>query len=747
MKRLFTWILLLCWAAPAFAQWEYTQGPENFSITRMASIGDSIFCLNGGKIQVSKDGPISWQPYMQGIPADVSILELRKNADMLIAVGNSQPYFLLKGSNTWKSITKGLPAGNNFTTLYTFDNEHIFLEFYLESNYFVYKLNWTEESWIALPILENTYKLAFAYDPSKGFLAAYDRVDTNDNYEIYLANSANGIDWNAKNTTEIDSLDFGYLMYHDSLIFASNYDAELLQSSDFGLTWKKLNPNIELLSESRFHSQGESLFLVTAGGIYLSQDNGQSFEVVVEDFFLRASSPVQFTENSVYYVSFGIPGLALVEDGFWFQTDIYFPAHFVARGYQLTDERVLVYGLGGCFDLSAEDESELLAINGLPTVSLATTQVSTGKELFATTAFSTGLYHYDLNTKVWSVAMDSLDFPYLPVEPTFAAKGDSTLMASYLGIYHWNSANKVWSLLDDAPFVSEVANLKANDRYFYGLIDEELYIWKGGQNEWESISLPAKDFFADILDVIFKGDTLFYLDEDRIAFSTDLGNNWTELPTTFGSLRNGKFLLSASKLYITAAGNSLIEVSTKNVSTKQLNITNAQGIGQSIENVFVIDDLFFAQTDNGESTALYVSNNVGGNWAKVNLPKGLSLVYNGTSVADQFYFATEKGVWSIPKSALGLLTSDKSLQDIKLANFFPNPSKGKFSLQTALTDLGNAPVQVNVFNTFGQKIRSYTSQLNGSTLEIDLSDANNGVYFIFLQAGSKAWKSQVVKTN
>lgn len=78
-------------------------------------------------------------------------------------------------------------------------------------------------------------------------------------------------------------------------------------------------------------------------------------------------------------------------------------------------------------------------------------------------------------------------------------------------------------------------------------------------------------------------------------------------------------------------------------------------------------------------------------------------------------------------------------------SIYPNPSKGKFSVKAELPVAGE--VNIKVLNMLGQEIIQQTANSNGVDFNtvIDLTDAAEGTYFIYLQSGEHQVMRRVVK--
>jgi hypothetical protein len=78
-----------------------------------------------------------------------------------------------------------------------------------------------------------------------------------------------------------------------------------------------------------------------------------------------------------------------------------------------------------------------------------------------------------------------------------------------------------------------------------------------------------------------------------------------------------------------------------------------------------------------------------------------------------------RGIWSSPVYLTGINT----LAPNNAFKIYPNPSSGKFTMQSSVT---NGKSSIEVYNMLGEKV--YTGNLNSTTTEIDLSNQSQGVY-------------------
>ena len=84
------------------------------------------------------------------------------------------------------------------------------------------------------------------------------------------------------------------------------------------------------------------------------------------------------------------------------------------------------------------------------------------------------------------------------------------------------------------------------------------------------------------------------------------------------------------------------------------------------------------------------------------------------------------------------------VEDVKATDHigvFPNPSSGIVTIQGISAD-ANQALTLNVFNALGQKV--YAQGVKTSTVELDLSAHEKGIYFIQLQRGEETFNKKII---
>ena len=87
---------------------------------------------------------------------------------------------------------------------------------------------------------------------------------------------------------------------------------------------------------------------------------------------------------------------------------------------------------------------------------------------------------------------------------------------------------------------------------------------------------------------------------------------------------------------------------------------------------------------------------------------------------------------TIAPGATGI-AEDKAVGGIKI---YPNPSKGKFTMQIADRHLLKGSCNIEIYTVLGEKIYSYAEINQQKSYEINLSNIPKGIYFIKIHNGN-----------
>lgn len=111
--------------------------------------------------------------------------------------------------------------------------------------------------------------------------------------------------------------------------------------------------------------------------------------------------------------------------------------------------------------------------------------------------------------------------------------------------------------------------------------------------------------------------------------------------------------------------------------------------------------------------------------------KNVMLIASNSCSADTFYMSIN-------------YVGGEELQNPNLCfKVFPNPGDGKFSVSP--TNIRYPVSTITVYNILGEEILNSSFVIQNSSLEIDISDKPEGIYFIQLKTGEKIYQQKIVK--
>ena len=212
-------------------------------------------------------------------------------------------------------------------------------------------------------------------------------------------------------------------------------------------------------------------------------------------------------------------------------------------------------------------------------------------------------------------------------------------------------------------------------------------------------------YFSDMLNMVVRKVSLFSGIITTIAGNGTTGLSGDGQPATLAQLNqpNGVFVTNNGDIFIADYGNGVIR-----------KINGADGIISTIAG----NGAWGYWGDGGPATdAEMVCSDV-----SVDNMGSIIIVDYGNNCIRKVYNPT--GIKQV-----------SNVDDYKL---FPNPTTGKFTIQTA----ANKQFSIEVCNVVGEKI--YRSVSNGATTEIDISNQPAGVYFVYLRSGDECAVRKVV---
>ncbi len=136
----------------------------------------------------------------------------------------------------------------------------------------------------------------------------------------------------------------------------------------------------------------------------------------------------------------------------------------------------------------------------------------------------------------------------------------------------------------------------------------------------------------------------------------------------------------------------------------------------------------------GQMKATYSFNNVGGSSnIKVHLE---SYRRNATNTADTVTYSD-----TVTFVVNAWMTGVNQVNRSNEINFYPNPVKDQLNFKYA----SNGSITIDIYNIIGVKVKSFTH--DGNATLVNISDLQNGVYFLRVKDGGNSYSKQFVKSE
>jgi photosystem II stability/assembly factor-like uncharacterized protein len=247
-----------------------------------------------------------------------------------------------------------------------------------------------------------------------------------------------------------------------------------------------------------------------------------------------------------------------------------------------------------------------------------------------------------------------------------------------------------------------------------------------GGSSWTTVNSTTTD---DIMDLHFLSNNIGYLltSTGSLKKTSNGGTNWTDINIT------GFFLTPFRSMHWIDENNGMVVNSsgilgrTSNGGQTWTTIPSFCA-GQTYDIVFT-DSLKGFAVGNPNFSTCDVSYTLDGgqSWSAINLPYKYPIYSIHAFDTSNFYVCTETG--HIIHAGSSVVTEVRTLsQPERSLQVFPNPNEGVFTLQIQENsiNIGN----IDLFDAFGSRIRSFPVPTNQRQQQIDCSDLVPGLYFI-----------------
>ena len=412
----------------------------------------------------------------------------------------------------------------------------------------------------------------------------------------------NGSSWTRKNNG-LSDYSVSAMLAKDEYIFAGFISFGIFVSTDQGETWESANNGFPNSSVHEITALDSFIFAAAGNYVYASTNNGKSW-------FWR-SSGIQGSGVNSFAVKDSLI-LAGTGSGFFISSD--YGEIWIKRNNGLSvtnindltviDDKIFAAISGDRVYVSSDNGNTWSqAGNGLPVPNVM--RITNVDSILFAAPFSSGIYIYTDYGNNWMPFNNGYNEGSLT--NAFASSDNSLFAGNESGIYELKLGEDLWVERNEGIYGSNIEFVIIKDSKIYvGAPGGKIYLSSDDGSSWES--LKVAETFASIIDIAFKGDTIFALTNGYTYYSIDKGLTW-------GQIDLFTYLLSSidvkgNNIFVGTSGNDGIWLSTDGGLT-----WNQRNNG--LLNTFVLDithnnDKIYAGTAEG----LYYSSDEGENWNK-----------------------------------------------------------------------------------------------------------------------------------
>lgn len=489
---------------------------------------------------------------------------------------------------------------------------------------------------------------------------------------IYISED-DGFSWERSNNG-LSNYYISSMVVKEQYIFAGTLSVGVFVSTNQGQSWAGANNGLPNSSVTAVAELDTFVFAGMINQIYASTNFGQNWFWRSNGLSTNRINSFA-TKDSLIFVG--------TEDGFFFSSD--YGANWIERSDGLgnvaindltvIDDKIFTAtSLGGVY-VTYDFGAQWLPAGLSPINVLSITSVDTS--LFAGT-FGSGIFTSSDFGQNWFPFND--DYPYGSLTYELEHIGNSIFAGNKSGIFELILGETDWKKRNSGIYAVNPECIAVNDNKLYvGVPGGMIYISSDKGYTWQTSKVSES--FGSIIDIAFKGDTIYAANGSYIYFSTDSGMTWNYTFSTIQlqtlSITDGKILVGAQNgFWISSDGgwtweqrnNGLTEEYINELAFDSLNIyagtvvglfissdygenwiKATSGISQTIfvDAIKVIGEKVYV----GGIYGIYMSANHGASWIFKGLPNRFvqcisgydNIIFAGTSPIEGVYRSTNGG--------------------------------------------------------------------------------------------------------
>jgi photosystem II stability/assembly factor-like uncharacterized protein len=386
----------------------------------------------------------------------------------------------------------------------------------------------------------------------------------------------------------------------DTFIFAGMYN-QVYASTNFGKSWFWRSSGLSNYSISAIITKDSMLLLGTSNGFYCSFDYGANW-----------------IERSNGLGNLWIKDLTVLDDKIFAATDF--------GGVYVT------YDLGLQWLPAGLSYINVLSITSADTLLFAGT-FSSG--IFMSSDFGNNWFNFSNN------------YPYGSLTNELQYIDNTIFAGNEHGVYKLQIGETEWQKRTSGLFAHNSDCIVTNeDKIYVGTPGGKIYFSDDNGSSWDFYQVS--ETFAPILDIAFKGDTMYAVTNGYLYYSTNSGASW--VTANLYSVQLSSIIIVDNKIFVGTSGFDGIWLSTNGGLTwTQKN----NGLSTIHVNRLAFDDLnIYAGTQSG----LFISSDFGDNWVMATSGISQTMYVGAIRVIGEriyvggiygIYLSTNKGVtWS-----------------------------------------------------------------------------------------------------
>lgn len=372
-------------------------------------------------------------------------------------------------------------------------------------------------------------------------------------------------------------------------------EAGIFVSTNNGLSWEAKNNGLQFYRVYTLFALDGIIFAGNEIGIYRSTDGGETWQRSHEDYTMNFTS-----DGSNLYATMGYDGVYMTTDKgeSWINIglDQTLVSVLVAKGntlYAGTSNAV--------YYTTNRGKTWTISYNGMPSPSYIMALTIKDNILFASIA-NEGVYRSTNNGESWEESSDGLPDQYVQ---TFFVKNNLLYAGTHYGIFVSSNNGTSWSYTSSGINGLTISTMNSNNGILFAGTGNGIFYSNDGIN-WNETTNGIK--IKSINHLVKHGSAIYAADYGDIYKTENNGSTWTKLDfmySTISLLSHNDYLYVSSHIY-----NRIYRTSDGGSNWDYLTIEDDKYLLVYI--IAAKDNYLFAGTDNG---SIYRSSNNGQNWS------------------------------------------------------------------------------------------------------------------------------------